>query len=87
MLSDTDAAVNESNPRVQIEYALVLGESDSSEGLSVLADYARLYVDTPWMADAILSSIHGRNAELLAILADDIAGAGRFLHSLAKSIF
>ena len=51
-----------------------------------MADYARWYVDTPWMADAILSSIHGRSTELLVILAGDIASAGPFLHPLAKSI-
>ncbi|QXD26195.1 HEAT repeat domain-containing protein [Opitutia bacterium ISCC 51] len=74
-LSDSDlleaviqAANKESNARVQIEFALVLGETQSPASLPVLADYARKSIETPWMADAILSSVHGRSAKLLDIL-------------------
>ena len=80
------AANNESNPRVQIEFALVLGESQSPESLPVLADYARKYIETPWMADAILSSVHGRSAKLLDLLLKESGEVGPFIQLLAKSI-
>lgn len=92
-LSDSDlleaviqAANQESNARVQIEYALVLGETQSPASLPVLADYARKSIETPWMADAILSSVHGRSAKLLDLLLKERGEAGVFIQLLAKSI-
>lgn len=81
-----NAAARESNPRVQIEFALILGESDSPKALNVLADYARKHSNVQWMTDAILSSVHGRSSLLLTQLLTNPGQAGSFIASLSRSI-
>lgn len=58
------AAGGETDPRVQIQLALSLGESSDSRAFAALADYARRHLGVRWMDAALLSSLHGRAGQM-----------------------
>ncbi len=79
------AAGTEQNPRVQIQFALSLGETRDPRAFALLARYAREKLDVRWMDAAILSSLHGRGLEMLERLLRE-GGAERLLQPLAQTI-
>lgn len=81
-----NAAVTEPDPRVQIQFALSLGESRDARAFATLARYAREHLSVRWMDAALLSSLHGRGLEMLATLVGDPGGAARFLAPLSQSV-
>ena len=81
-----NAAVAEQDPRVQIQFALSLGESRDARVFATLARYAREHISVRWMDAAILSSLHGRGLEMLATLVGDPGGAAPLLAPLAQSV-
>lgn len=79
-------AAAERSPRVQIQFALSLGEADDPRAFAMLARFAREFSSVSWMDAAILSSLHGRSVEMLAELVREPGGSHAFLESLAQSI-
>jgi len=80
------AAGGESNPRVQIQFALSLGEARDPRAFAMLARFAREHVGARWMDAALLSSLHGRGLEMLGTLLREPGGSAQFLPPLAQSI-
>jgi putative membrane-bound dehydrogenase-like protein len=56
------AAQTETNARVQIQFALSLGETGDSRAVAILANYAQKHKDVRWMDSAVLSSSRSRPA-------------------------
>jgi putative heme-binding domain-containing protein len=79
-------AIAESSPRVQIQFALSLGEARDPRAFALLARFARERLMVRWMDAALLSSLHGRGVEMFAELTREPGGAGPFLSALAQSI-
>ncbi len=86
LAASVKAAAAEQNPRVQIQFALSLGESRDPAAFALLARYAREHISVRWMDAAILSSLHGRGVEMLATLVDEPGGAAPLFAPLAQSI-
>jgi putative heme-binding domain-containing protein len=80
------AATSELNPRVQIQFALSLGEARDPRAFTTLAQFAREKLAVRWMDTAVLSSLHGRGLEMLGMLLGDPGGSAAFLPALAQSI-
>ena len=80
------AGAAEDNARVQIQFALSLGESPDPRALATLARFALLNVKVRWMDTAILSSLHGRALEMLGTLINDPRGAASLLTPLGQTI-
>jgi putative heme-binding domain-containing protein len=80
------AATAETNPRVQIQLALSLGETRDPRAFAMLAQFAREKLSVRWMDAALLSSLSGRGLEMFQELIHDPAGGGAFLTSLAQTI-
>jgi putative heme-binding domain-containing protein len=80
------AAASEPNPRVQIQFALSLGQARDSRAFAMLARFVRERLDVRWMDAAVLSSFHGRGGEMLAELIREPGGSAPFLAPLAQSI-
>jgi putative membrane-bound dehydrogenase-like protein len=80
------AATAEPNPRVQIQFALSLGESRDPRAFAVLAQFAREKLAIRWMDAALLSSLHGRGLEMLGTLLREPGGSAPFLPALAQTI-
>ena len=80
------AAASEQNPRVQIQFALSLGESLDPRAFALLARFAREKLAVRWMDAAVMSSLHGRGVEMLAELLREPGGSAKFLAPLAQSI-
>ncbi|HKX60360.1 MAG TPA: PVC-type heme-binding CxxCH protein, partial [Verrucomicrobiae bacterium] len=80
------AAAIESNPRVQIQFALSLGEARDPRAFAVLAQFAREKPGVRWMDAALLSSLHGRALEMLEVLLREPGGSAGFLPVLAQTI-
>src|SRR5437867_3225124 len=80
------AAAAEPNPRVQIQFALSLGETRDPGAFAMLARFARERLGVRWMDAAVLSSLHGRGLEMLGMLLREPAGSAPFLPPLAQSI-
>lgn len=80
------AAAAEQNPRVQIQFALSLGEARDARAFALLARFAREKLSVRWMDAAVLSSLHGRGSEMLAELLREPGDAAPFLLPLAQSI-
>jgi putative membrane-bound dehydrogenase-like protein len=80
------AAATEKNPRVQIQFALSLGETRDPRAFATLARFAREHIGVRWMDAAILSSLHGRGADMLAELLREPGGSAGLLPALAQSI-
>src|SRR5437667_2200599 len=79
-------AAAETNPRVQIQFALSLGETRDSRAFAMLARFARGKLAVRWMDAAVLSSLHGRGLEMLGTLVREPGGSALFLPALAQSI-
>jgi putative heme-binding domain-containing protein len=80
------AAAIESNPRVQLQFALSLGEARDPRAFAVLAQFAREKLGVRWMDAALLSSLHGRALEMLEVLLREPGGSAGFLPVLAQTI-
>jgi putative membrane-bound dehydrogenase-like protein len=80
------AAAAEQNPRVQIQFALSLGEAHDPRAFALLARLARERPGVRWMDAAVLSSLHGRGLEMLGTLLREPGGSAPFLPPLAQSI-
>ena len=80
------AAAAGSNPRVQIQFALSLGEARDPRAFAMLARFARERLGVRWMDAAVLSSLHGRGLEMLDTLLREPGGSAPFLPPLAQSI-
>ena len=80
------AAAAEQSPRVQIQFALSLGESRDPRAFAMLARFARERLGVRWMDSAILSSLHRRGGEMLAELLREPGGSAPLLSALTKSI-
>lgn len=78
-------ASTENDPRVQIQFALSLGETRDSRAFAALAGYARERLHVRWMDAALLSSLHGRASEMLAELKTKPGGNEAFLTALSKA--
>ena len=77
------AAAAEANPRVQVQFALSLGETRDPRAFALLARYARERLGVRWMDAAILSALHRRGGAMLAELLREPGGAGPLLGPLA----
>jgi putative membrane-bound dehydrogenase-like protein len=80
------AAALEPSARVQIQFALSLGESRDPRAFDMLARYAREKLAVRWMDTAILSSLRGRGEEMLAKLLDTPSVPATFLSALAQTV-
>src|SRR5262249_38280222 len=80
------AAAIESNPRVQIQFALSLGETRDPRAFAMLAKFAREKLSVRWMDTALLSSLHDRGLAMFAELIRDPGGVASFLPALAQTI-
>ena len=80
------AAERERDGRVQLQFALSLGESRDSRAFATLTRFARERLDVRWMDAAILSSISGREVNLLGELLRAPGNSGEFLARLAQTI-
>jgi putative membrane-bound dehydrogenase-like protein len=80
------AAAIEANPRVQIQFALSLGEARDPRAFAMLAQFAREKLAIRWMDAALLSSLQGRGLEMLGALVREPGGSAPFLAPLAQSI-
>lgn len=80
------AATAEGNPRVQIQFALSLGEAGDPRAFTTLAHFARQKISVRWMDAALLSSLAGRGLEMFEELSHDPGGSGAFLALLAQTI-
>jgi putative membrane-bound dehydrogenase-like protein len=76
----------ETDPRVQLQIALSLGESREPAALTALAGLARTRLDVRWMEPAVLSSVSGRGPDLLAELVREPGDSGALLGPLARAI-
>src|SRR5262249_9910567 len=74
------------NPRVQIQFALSLGETRDARAFALLARFAREKLAVRWMDAALLSSLNGRGLDLFAELIRDPDGGAAFLPGLAQAI-
>jgi putative membrane-bound dehydrogenase-like protein len=80
------AAASEQSPRVQLQFALTLGESRDPRAFAMLARYARERLGVRWMDSAILSSLHQRGGEMLAELLRNPGESAPLLSRLAQAI-
>jgi putative membrane-bound dehydrogenase-like protein len=80
------AAATETDPRVQIQLALSLGESRDARAFAMLAQFAREKLSVRWMEAALLSSLHGRGSRMFAELSRDPGEGAAFLALLAQTI-
>jgi len=79
-------AAAEQNPRVQVQFALSLGEARDPRAFAMLARFARERLGVRWMDAAVLSSLHGHGVEMLGELIREPGGGAPFLEPLAQSI-
>ena len=80
------AAASETSSRVQIQFALSLGEARDPRAFALLARFAREHLAVRWMDAAVLSSLHGRGEKMLAELVREPGGSAAFLPALAQAI-
>lgn len=80
------AAAVETSPRVQLQFALSLGESRDPRAFAMLARYARERLSVRWIDSAILSSLHQRGGDMLAELLREPGESALLLTRLAQSI-
>src|SRR6185295_2895997 len=79
-------AAAERNPRVQIQFALSLGEARDPRAFATLARFAREQLGVRWMDPAVLSSLRGRGLEMLRTLLREPGGSAPLLPPLVQSI-
>jgi putative heme-binding domain-containing protein len=80
------AAAAAPNPRMQIQFALSLGNARDPRAFAMLARFVRERLEVRWMEAAVLSSLHGRGLEMLGTLLREPGGSAPFLPPLAQSI-
>jgi putative heme-binding domain-containing protein len=80
------AGAAEQDPRVQIQFALSLGETRDPRAFAMLARFARERLGVRWLDTAVLSSLHGRGLEMLGTLLREAGGSAALLAPLAQSI-
>jgi putative membrane-bound dehydrogenase-like protein len=80
------AAAAETSPRVQLQFALSLGESRDPRAFAMLARYARERLGVRWMDTAILSSLHQRGGEMLTELLREPGESAPLLNRLAQTV-
>jgi putative membrane-bound dehydrogenase-like protein len=80
------AAEAEKDPRMLIQLALSIGEARDPGAFALLARLARKHAGVRWMDAAVLSSLHGRGAEMLAELLREPGESATLLASLAQSV-
>jgi putative heme-binding domain-containing protein len=78
------AAVRETNARVRIQFALSLGELRDPRAFVALTRFA--HEDVRWMDAAVLSSLGGREGDLLAELLRKPSPSESFVTKLAQAI-
>jgi len=78
------AAEHEANSRVQIQFALSLGEAHGPQAFAALTRLARERNDVHWMDSALLSSVRGREVDLLAELLRTPGASQNFLGKLPR---
>jgi putative membrane-bound dehydrogenase-like protein len=79
--------VDDPHPKLRLQLALSLGESDSDKTLAILARLAEREEDDRWMEAAILSAVPGRAVRLAEILVsrrEEKGAGGRLLIPLAS---
>src|SRR5207302_500259 len=86
LLDGVLTAAAEPNPRVQIQFALSLGEARDPRAFAMLARFVRERLGVRWMDAAVLSSLHGRGLEMLGTLLREPGGSAPFLPPLAQAI-
>ena len=79
-------AESEQDARVLIQLALSLGESTDPRATAFLARLARERLNVRWMESALLSSLHGRGAEMVAELARDPGQGQALIKPLVRSV-
>ncbi|HUS36303.1 MAG TPA: PVC-type heme-binding CxxCH protein, partial [Verrucomicrobiae bacterium] len=79
------AAESETNARVQIQFALSLGETADSRAVAMLAKYAQEHKDVRWMDLAVLSSSRPRAAAMPRRVANKPSTPATFTASNAVS--
>ena len=79
-------AATERDPRVLIQLALSLGEARDPRAFALLTRFVRERGDIRWMDAAVLSSVAGREGDLLAELLRDPGGSQTFFSVLAQTI-
>ncbi len=79
------AAAKEKEARVQIQFALSLGETNDPRAFAMLARYAREHLEVQWMDTALLSSLHGRATQMISELSRTPRAAEPFLAALAAA--
>jgi putative membrane-bound dehydrogenase-like protein len=80
------AGATERDPRVLIQLALSLGEARDPRAFALLRRFAREHGDIRWMDAAVLSSVAGREGDLLAELLRDPGAPQTFFSVLAQAI-
>ncbi len=81
--------VDDPDPRVRLQLAFSLGQTNDPRALEALAQLAAQYGDDAWMRAAVLSSVADSADALLASLLDRSgasAGAGSMVHALASIV-
>lgn len=80
------AAARETNARLQIQFALSLGETRDPRAFAALVQFARERLDVRWMDAAVLSSVGGREADLFAELLRRPGSSENFVGKVAQAI-
>jgi len=78
--------VVERDERVLIQLALSLGETQDPRAFAMLTRFVRERLDVRWMDAAVLSSVSGREGDLLAELLREPGNSAGFLPRLAQCI-
>jgi len=80
------ATASERDPRVLIQLALTLGDARDPRAFAALARLAREHGDIRWMDAAVLSSVAGREGDLLAELLREPSAPKAVIAGLAQTI-
>jgi putative heme-binding domain-containing protein len=76
----------EEDPRVLIQFALSFGEARDPRAFAALVQLARERANVRWMDAAVLSSVSGREVDLLTELLREPGGSAPFFAPLAQTI-
>ncbi len=76
----------ESDPRVKVQFALSLGETQDPRAFSRLTEFAEDVRHIRWMDAAVLSSIHNREVEMLRNIIGKPESPVGFLSAVAQAI-
>jgi putative membrane-bound dehydrogenase-like protein len=81
-----ELATKEKHPRVLLQLALTLGESQDPHAFTALANLARTQLKYRWMDSAIISSLYGRGEAMLTELLREPGDSKALWEPLAKTI-